>query len=199
MMHLFSLASSSGMERLVEDLIQESMARGDFDNLKGQGKPLPHDRSYNPYIDFTTHKLNEVLIDNGFTPEWIMLEKEIRQEIVDLRRKLSNHRHEFDENLNETEELKWNEYVSNLVPECNALNAKIQKYNLVVPTIFKQIICLQLDKEVANARRTFSPELRKQVSAAKLQAKIDMESSSAVVGSNKQGSFLDFIMSVIKS
>merc|ERR1719334_1258270 len=29
------------IERLVEDLIQESMASGDFDNLAGAGKPLP--------------------------------------------------------------------------------------------------------------------------------------------------------------
>merc|ERR1712037_902576 len=29
------------MERLVEDLIQEGMAKGAFDNLAGAGKPLP--------------------------------------------------------------------------------------------------------------------------------------------------------------
>ena len=50
------------MDRLVEDLIQESMAKGDFDNLSGKGKPLKQDIS-NPYVDFTTHKLNEVGIN----------------------------------------------------------------------------------------------------------------------------------------
>merc|ERR1712142_727400 len=29
-----------GMERVVEDLIQESMQKGDFDVIKGKGKPL---------------------------------------------------------------------------------------------------------------------------------------------------------------
>jgi Domain of unknown function (DUF1992) len=51
------------VDRLVEDLIQESMSRGDFNNIKPSGKPL-HER--NPhYMDFTTYKINEILIDNG--------------------------------------------------------------------------------------------------------------------------------------
>ena len=50
------------MERLVEDLIQEGMANGAFDNLAGAGKPLPERPSdFNPYMDFTTHKINQVL------------------------------------------------------------------------------------------------------------------------------------------
>lgn len=47
------------MDRLVEDLIQESMSRGEFDNLAGSGKPLKHQAS-NPYVDFITHKMNQV-------------------------------------------------------------------------------------------------------------------------------------------
>lgn len=47
----------------MEDLIQESMSRGDFSNIRPSGKPL-HER--NPhYMDFTTYKMNEILIDNG--------------------------------------------------------------------------------------------------------------------------------------
>ena len=49
------------MERLVEDLIQEGMANGAFDNLAGAGKPLPErPPDFNPYMDFTTHKMNQV-------------------------------------------------------------------------------------------------------------------------------------------
>lgn len=47
------------IERLVEDLIQESIARGEFDNLPGSGKPLKFSPE-NPYVDSTTHKLNQV-------------------------------------------------------------------------------------------------------------------------------------------
>lgn len=55
------------MDRLVEDLIQESMAKGDFDNLSGKGKPLRQGVA-NPYVDFTTHKLNEVRVWGGYCP-----------------------------------------------------------------------------------------------------------------------------------
>jgi DnaJ family protein C protein 28 len=47
------------MDRLVEDLIQESMSKGDFENLSGAGKPLPQRVIYNPYEDFTTYKVKK--------------------------------------------------------------------------------------------------------------------------------------------
>ena len=56
-----------GMERVVEDLIQESMARGDFENLTLAGKPLQLE-SYNPYVDVVTHKLNQVLFLFKYNP-----------------------------------------------------------------------------------------------------------------------------------
>lgn len=54
-----NIKTKYGFERLVEDLIQESMSKGEFENLSGKGKPLK-DQNNNPYVDFTTHKLNEV-------------------------------------------------------------------------------------------------------------------------------------------
>lgn len=49
-----------GYDRLVEDLIQEAMSKGEFSNLSGLGKPLPQHQVTNPYVDFITHKLNQV-------------------------------------------------------------------------------------------------------------------------------------------
>jgi len=77
----------------VEDMIQESMAKGDFDNLSGTGKPLKCASAFNPYVDYTTHKMNQVLIENGFIPEWILLEKEIRIIRKDLVDKIRRKRH----------------------------------------------------------------------------------------------------------
>lgn len=36
------------------------MSKGEFNNLKGCGKPLQSHQSRNPYVDFVTHKINEV-------------------------------------------------------------------------------------------------------------------------------------------
>ena len=66
------------IERVVEDLISESMAKGEFQNLKGSGKPLPERTKYNPFSDFTSNKMNEILVEGGFAPEWILLKKDIR-------------------------------------------------------------------------------------------------------------------------
>ncbi|CAL4236729.1 unnamed protein product, partial [Meganyctiphanes norvegica] len=50
-----------GIERIVEDLIQESMARGDFDNLSCNGMPLKY-QEHNPYLDTVSHKVNQVML-----------------------------------------------------------------------------------------------------------------------------------------
>ena len=68
---------SVSIERLVEDLIAESMSRGEFDNLPGMGKPLEYS-NHNPMVDAMTHNLNKVLINNGYVPEWVTLERDIR-------------------------------------------------------------------------------------------------------------------------
>jgi hypothetical protein len=68
--------SRNSIERLVEDLIAESMARGDFDNLPGAGKPLDYSH-HNPLVDTHTHNLNKILINNGYVPEWVTLDREI--------------------------------------------------------------------------------------------------------------------------
>jgi DnaJ family protein C protein 28 len=61
---------------MVEDAIREAMARGDFDNLPGKGRPLQMEG--NPQDDqFLAKKL---LKDAGFVPAWLDLEREIQQE-----------------------------------------------------------------------------------------------------------------------
>ncbi|EEB17127.1 J domain-containing protein C21orf55, putative [Pediculus humanus corporis] len=137
-----------GMERLVEDLIQESMAKGHFDNLKGQGKPLSSTSSYNPYVDFVTHKLNEILIENGFAPEWINLNKEITDEINSIKNTLIKERKNLGPYpLNYKEEFKWKEIINNLQTWVKNLNQKINKFNLVVPILTKQKLYFNLEKE----------------------------------------------------
>lgn len=141
-----------GFERLVEDLIQESMSKGEFDNLKNTGKPLPSYESRNPYVDFITHKLNEVLIDNGFTPEWILLQKEIREDILILRKNLFTERQYFGPYpLTIEDNIEWSEQVYKYKELVNKINKKIAKFNLVVPILNKQMIPICLEKEAQKA------------------------------------------------
>lgn len=135
------------IERLVEDLIQESMAKGEFENLPGSGKPLKYVPE-NPYVDSMTHKLNQILINNGFTPEWIILEQEIKKEKIELRTLLERERSCLGSlPISEKEKYKWNNFVLNCQSKAKSLNIKIDKYNMVVPISNKQQLHFQLEKE----------------------------------------------------
>ncbi|XP_071446905.1 dnaJ homolog subfamily C member 28 [Hetaerina americana] len=135
-----------GIDRLVEDLIQESMAKGEFDNLKGKGKPLKH-QNYNPYVDFTTHKLNQVLIDNGFTPEWITLQREIGEEKAAILECIASDRTMLGPHpLSMAEERKWKSILSKHEAAVKELNSKIVKFNLLVPLLNKQMFLFNLLK-----------------------------------------------------
>ncbi|XP_044758433.1 dnaJ homolog subfamily C member 28-like isoform X4 [Coccinella septempunctata] len=141
-----------GIDRLVEDLIQESMSKGEFSKLSGVGKPLKERHNRNPYVDFVTHKLNEVLIDNGFTPEWITLNKEIREDVDKLRRDLFEERKYFKKcPLNEADATRWLECIAKYEKQVKELNSKIDKFNLVVPILDKQIFHVDLEKEAGKA------------------------------------------------
>ncbi|KAK2578286.1 hypothetical protein KPH14_007651 [Odynerus spinipes] len=136
-----------GMDRLVEDLIQEAMNKGEFSDLPGMGKPLKNDiNRQNPYVDFTTHKLNQVLIENGFTPEWIQLSKEIREETKELQELLTKSRNELGLiPLNSQETKNWKYTIENLKPLVKKINNKIDKYNLLVPILQKQMLHINLE------------------------------------------------------
>ncbi|KAH7958375.1 hypothetical protein HPB49_001059 [Dermacentor silvarum] len=130
--------TTQAIERLVEDLIQESMARGEFNNLPGSGKPLKF-APENPYVDSTTRKLNEVLITNGYVPEWVMLEREIAEEKRRLRSALSERRsHLGPSPLTGDEQCLWQEAVRSLESAAAQINRKIDKFNMVVPLLSKQ-------------------------------------------------------------
>ncbi|KAG8234071.1 hypothetical protein J437_LFUL013567 [Ladona fulva] len=136
-----------GIDRLVEDLIQESMAKGEFDNLTGKGKPLQQ-QNYNPYVDFVTHKINQVLVENGFTPEWITLQKEIAEEKAAILESISTDRSYYGPNPLESLEAKqWISKVKKHEKAVKQLNSKIVKFNLLVPILEKQMFLFNLEKE----------------------------------------------------
>ncbi|XP_041979581.1 dnaJ homolog subfamily C member 28 [Aricia agestis] len=135
-----------GFDRLVEDLIQESMSKGEFENLSGKGKPLK-DQNRNPYVDFTTHKLNEVLINNGFTPEWITMNKEIEQDIELLKEEIKKDRMFLGRYpLSDSDSAKWQKIYDSNKDLANSINIKINTYNLIVPLLNKQRLHVDFDK-----------------------------------------------------
>jgi hypothetical protein len=70
-------------DRAIEEIIQAALARGDFDNLSGQGKPQDHSEYFSmPEEDRLAHT---VLRNAGFVPP----EVELLKAIDVLKRQLS--------------------------------------------------------------------------------------------------------------
>ncbi|CAK9796437.1 DnaJ homolog subfamily C member 28 [Anthophora plagiata] len=157
--HAKDIKTRFGMDRLVEDLIQEAMNKGEFKDLPGMGKPLKENtNTRSPYVDFVTYKLNEILIENGFTPEWIQLSKEIREEIQDLRKQLITARNNVGPlPLSFSDEETWKDIVENFQSTAKRINSKIDKYNLLVPILQKQMLHVKL-QDLANEALSVPPK-----------------------------------------
>ncbi|XP_023690517.1 dnaJ homolog subfamily C member 28 [Paramormyrops kingsleyae] len=143
---------TQAVDRLVEDLIQESMAQGDFHNLPGSGKPL-NKFNENPYADPMTHNLNRILIDNGYQPQWIVAQKEIRETADKLRAGLQGTRAKLGDPLTPAEELKWRQCCQTFSEDLGRLNKKVDNFNLIVPLLNRQMVHFNLQREVDRVRR----------------------------------------------
>lgn len=87
------------------------------------------------------------MIDNGFTPEWIQLSKEIREETEELKKRLSEIRNDIGElPLTPKDESIWKNNLKKFETTTKQINNKIDKYNLLVPILQKQMLHIKLDE-----------------------------------------------------
>ncbi|KAM4888645.1 dnaJ homolog subfamily C member 28 isoform 2-T2 [Thomomys bottae] len=145
---------TQAIERLVEDLIQESMAKGDFDNLSGKGKPLKKFSSCS-YIDPMTHNLNRILIDNGYQPEWILMQKEITDTIEQLREAILVSRKKLGNPMTAMEEQQWKQACEQFQENIRKLNKRINDFNLIVPILTRQKVHFDAQKEISRAQKMY--------------------------------------------
>ncbi|VVB13079.1 unnamed protein product [Arabis nemorensis] len=75
--------SETDIINVVEQRIWHSMEEGHFENLPGKGKPL--NLHANPHADPAEDTLYRILNKNGFAPEWVELNKEIRSKAKEWR------------------------------------------------------------------------------------------------------------------
>lgn len=141
---------TQAVERLVEDLIQESMARGDFRNLSGAGKPL-NKFEHNPYADPMTHNLNRILIDNGYQPPWVITQRDIREATAQIRNRLLEGRARLGDPMTPRESREWEQLCASVEEELVKLNKMVDNYNLNVPMLSMQMVHFRLSREVERA------------------------------------------------
>ncbi len=96
---------------------------------------------------FSIYIYLQILIENGFSPQWVMLEKEIRLEIKNMKHRLQNERLKLGEiPLSASERLLWNKVLNSLNDDVKQINKKINDYNLIVPLLNKQMVHINLSK-----------------------------------------------------
>lgn len=75
----------------MEEIIQEAIKRGEFDNLPGKGKPLDFSDDPDPYDKNGSWMVNHILRNANVAPEWVELDKEIRADLGWLQSHPANH------------------------------------------------------------------------------------------------------------
>jgi len=87
------------------------------------------------------------MINNGFIPEWIQLSKEIIEETDELKKKLSQIRNNIGVlPLNPKDRLIWEDNMKKFKSLIVQINNKIDKFNLLVPILQKQMLHVNLNK-----------------------------------------------------
>lgn len=165
---------TQAIEHLVEDLIQESMAKGDFDNLSGKGKPLKKFSGCS-YIDPMTHNLNRILIDNGYQPEWILMQKEIKDTIEQLREAILVSRKKLGNPMTPAEQKQWNQVCEQFQENIRKLNKRINDFNLIVPILTRQKVHFDAQKEIIRTQKIYETFIKTKEDADKSPNDVNQE------------------------
>lgn len=132
-------------EDWIDQQIQIAQERGEFDNLPGKGQPL--DLAQNPYAR-DRELAFKVLKDAGCAPEWIELDKAIREKVemarTSLVRKwewytgrldeLADRNDSWGQAERERVEGSWSQAIYVFEGQVEATNKEISELNLKVPS-----------------------------------------------------------------
>ncbi|XP_070544259.1 dnaJ homolog subfamily C member 28-like [Ptychodera flava] len=136
------------VERVVEGIVANSVRKGEFDKIIGAGKRLT-EHYENPYINSVDQRLNQILINNNYTTDWIELRKNGRGKLADAKKALKKARECFKKEPSTPEETKtWKKAVETFRHEVKEINEIISEYNLATPTLFLQLGYLNADRMI---------------------------------------------------
>ncbi len=129
----------SSFGNISDEIIKRAMQEGAFDDLPGKGKPLNLD--VNPYESEEWRTAYRVLRSNGYSLPWLEMRKEIEEAINQVRSDA------LGVWLSGRTDL-WTEQIKVCEERIKALNERIFKYNLQVPSAQFQRQPLNLAREI---------------------------------------------------
>lgn len=144
------MLGTTGAERwgsLAEKRIRDAIEAGEFDNLRGAGKPQEKDEYDNPFLPDDQKMAMSMLRHNGVVPDWVQFAQEIERDrsgmttyadnhFAMLRRRLSNLSSlPFVKMRNEVDSLKRSHTAatSSYRQRLLSLNEKINRFNMMCP------------------------------------------------------------------
>lgn len=144
-------------ESWIDQLIREAQDRGDFDNLRGRGQPLPNRR--NPFLPEDRQIVYDLLQNSGHTLSWLDEGKDIERRIEKARQQLARDyawRQEQNQKIGRTEavEAAWERRCQRFEQELNEINRQIDTYNLTAPSPQFHKYRLRLEEEYERLNRT---------------------------------------------
>lgn len=137
-------------ESAVDKQIREAMERGDFDNLKNQGKPLNLARD--PNVPEEMEMAFHLLKNAGYAPDWIetraQVEREREKLFAPLHRFLSNPPTKPAERARGREKL-----MEQFRAQATELNRLIDIYNLKAPNLQVHLHRIRIPEEIEKFSR----------------------------------------------
>jgi DnaJ family protein C protein 28 len=138
---------------VADEIIDEAMRDGAFDDLPGKGRPLKLDKSPYGAENELAHKL---LKDNDYTLPWIADRAEMQTKIeamrAEIRRQWEIHRIAYERAGSADRQAAliyhWRHALSGLAEQVATLNGKIARLNLALPHSRFEIVKLNLDWEL---------------------------------------------------
>lgn len=140
-------------DNLIEDMIQDGMANGLFDNLKGAGKPLNLQQNQFGAEYALAHS---ILKESDAVPAWIGDRNQILQDQAALRadigRQWGVHQQKFAANptavARDRLTLSWDDACQKWLDQIARLNKRITTYNLKRPSENLELFQLDLEREL---------------------------------------------------
>lgn len=123
--------------RGIDEIIQQAMQEGVFDNLPGKGKPLNLEE--NPFLDQEWQLAYHLLKQNGFAPQFIEQRQAIELDLAAARQALARawawHQQALAEGKSaDLVEGEWARARKEFETKMEKVNKEIRTYNLHIPT-----------------------------------------------------------------
>jgi hypothetical protein len=138
----------TGMDKwqsIADQKIREAMEAGEFDNLRGRGKPLKLER--NPFEPADLRLAHMVLEGAGMSPAWIEERKHIDGAVDGARQAL----------VEAASSTVWPAAVVAFRAAAARLNQRILSYNLSVPSGGFQRVQVDVEWEIARVMASVPP------------------------------------------